>query len=65
MNYAQFCPDRGTRRFRSLLKKSFIICIKQNRATLGVTQEVIVNYVMHEGQIQYVDSHRHDFRQYN
>lgn len=64
-NFAQTSADRGTRRFRSLLKKSFIICIKQNRATLGVTQEVIVNYVMHEGQIQYVDSHRHDFRQYN
>ena len=50
-NFAQTSADRGTR-FRSLLKKSFIICIKQNRATLGVTQEVIVNYVMHEGQIQ-------------
>ena len=50
-NFAQTSADRGTRGFRSLLKKSFIICIKQNRATLGVTQ-VRVNYVMHEGQIQ-------------
>ena len=51
-NFAQTSADRGTRRFRSLLEKSFTMCIKQNRATLGVTQKVIINYVMHEGQIQ-------------
>ena len=50
-NFAQTSADRGTR-FRSLLEKSFTMCIKQNRATLGVTQKVIINYVMHEGQIQ-------------
>ena len=54
MNYGQFCPDISRSRYEeiSLLEKSFTMCIKQNRATLGVTQKVIINYVMHEGQIQ-------------